>query len=1354
MSALELAQALHAARRSCRAAELTGDSATATQAQAEIARLRKSLFALAPEERALALFDPGVPMACLPVRLETAFMGDGHLRLRVYPDTVHIGGHDPRITKTELALAQDVLARSGTGEDAALHAWMDTLTGAGRGAYIRAEVIAGRAQIRPDGADDLAVRAAALPDHWQLTLSWGARSETIPFPDMVAEPLSLGPSPEDVGGLLGPDALSRLWQGGRAPETGFAWMVDFDAARAAGMAIEVELAALPGLSEHLRAGGEIDAVSVTGVRWADPMAARDTLAELLQGHAMQRDLRIAEQGSATRNDADRRTPAPPEMRDGPNVARLRRALGLGQGALMLCGDTPRDEDQTAAHVASALWPGTAGLYAEACLGQDADSVEPLRGFFRDALRARGPLAALRIGSEPYGILPLTVSNSADPVPGTPLEEAIARRLNVLRGRMRMRPLATRPPENYETWLDLFGTEPHPGTLLGVPFGALNQPLSRFAGSLLDALDLPFARSTLSGTTAIPTLIEISPRLPLSRYAADARQRTDNVVTLVLGTRSLAELMALLPRDRWPVHPWREMPLVRKLRFDRARWRVEQDGAQPGDPVTFTLLRHAMFCHYAALMRAAIRARGEIPASLSDPEKGPGHIPLFEQFSAVTGLDPEALTLPLAPEAARQLQLPDTLREQNAELARAMDALQRLDAADPEAFELAVREHLALISYRPDAWASAFDATRLGRMRSTAPEGVLLAGYGRVCGLRPGGQPTGKEALLARSPDQAITAAALRQGMKARMKDGLDAGGLAVNLTSGRVGPAQEVLAGLRAGRSLGEVLGQRLEQAARRALASRPDVLHATIEELRRRFPLREGLRADAGKGASGADICDGMRAIRALFDAPSDIPAAALQIVQDSAEIIEALADLGMAEAVHGLITAGPDRAGAALDALSRGDSLPDRFEVVEDRRSGAGLEMDISVLGAARPVPAAPGDSPEAVSLAQGVAAGPIAGIVDHWLGDLSRFGVWMQVGDSPPDWVSLDGFGIDPVALVMGVRPTGEDILTRLRPEARRVTPDVPGPDGAPSFARSCVMFDRLRRFLAEATPIGADPKLADEADARARRAFVAGTAQRVIDALRRDGPDALGLALALGRADAVATGLGPTERADHAARVATRLVEDLAAFEAGGGYERIFGASLPTAPVLPLPARDMLRAQLVQAPGLRAAHGIMPLTHWLFDVAATRPRVQAMIDAAEACEALRDDTVLSLYPHQQGSAPHWAGINAAPGTPISHAGLIVSDCPMPEGGVMIDSWSEVLPDSHIDAALAIEAQAPRARAPQAILLALSADETPLAETAPLVALDRLFALMAERALAPQDMGDALRLPPVMSFKEPAQ
>ena len=94
------------------------------------------------------------------------------------------------------------------------------------------------------------------------------------------------------------------------------------------------------------------------------------------------------------------------------------------------------EQLDARHMNTALWQATWGYFLLQMLGVGETSESPLtdddiawaRSHFIDYVRASGPLPALRIGKQPYGILPVTSLNAWKPPAGQrePVQRATSR----------------------------------------------------------------------------------------------------------------------------------------------------------------------------------------------------------------------------------------------------------------------------------------------------------------------------------------------------------------------------------------------------------------------------------------------------------------------------------------------------------------------------------------------------------------------------------------------------------------------------------------------------------------------------------------------------------------------------------------------------------------------------------------------------------------------------------------------------------------------------------------------------------------------------------------------------------------
>ncbi|HEY7077748.1 MAG TPA: hypothetical protein VH418_20370, partial [Solirubrobacteraceae bacterium] len=218
----------------------------------------------------LQLVATDVPLALLPVRMETCFEPEddaGSLLVRIYPDTVHVSAHEPELTQDELTWGTHFLEQeqaAGGDVDRARAAWAQL---AGRFGPERAAWIAQAA-----ASADPPLRSAswtrppttfALPDRW---VALGYRDGTRRFVALgapIADTLAVGPDPGEIGAtLLGESAT---------------WLLDFEQALAAGMALRIPLA-----PDDL---GGLDRLVVLGVRaslGADVTAER--LAALLDGH--------------------------------------------------------------------------------------------------------------------------------------------------------------------------------------------------------------------------------------------------------------------------------------------------------------------------------------------------------------------------------------------------------------------------------------------------------------------------------------------------------------------------------------------------------------------------------------------------------------------------------------------------------------------------------------------------------------------------------------------------------------------------------------------------------------------------------------------------------------------------------------------------------------------------------------------------------------------------------------------------------------------------------------------------------------------------------------------------------------
>ena len=214
-------------------------------------------------------------------------------------------------------------------------------------------------------------------------------------------------------------------------------MVDFDAAEKVGMGIRAKL------TKEVAAAG-LDFLLVLGIKDA-PGGTTDwtpRLAELFNAHHYTDGLSFVPQGTPSNNTAD--TPsgfsskdpgheasyqaerAAPAFRpgDGSNADVLSTALGLANAREVFANlpNATAKEQLDARRMNTALWQATWGYFLLQMLGVGESPLEDediawARSHFIGYVRASGPLPAVRIGKQPYDILPVTSLSAWKPPTG-------------------------------------------------------------------------------------------------------------------------------------------------------------------------------------------------------------------------------------------------------------------------------------------------------------------------------------------------------------------------------------------------------------------------------------------------------------------------------------------------------------------------------------------------------------------------------------------------------------------------------------------------------------------------------------------------------------------------------------------------------------------------------------------------------------------------------------------------------------------------------------------------------------------------------------------------------------------------
>jgi hypothetical protein len=742
-----------------------------------------------------------------------------------------------------------------------------------------------------------AAKTLLLPDKFVAIVYHGSNKRTVLFPKSVKDQLSVSIDPS----LTGDEQVKKDDKGNLVLNKDVKWMADFEEAVEVGMAVKIDLSAQ-------EAANGFEKLFVIGIRFRSGTdESRVQLEQLLADHFYSKyGFGLLKQGTPTNNteeipagyswtdDPDQsyesiflhrndfsETPELDKKSDGQKLADY---LGIDPAVLKNVPNANGKDQLGANAMNTALFPATLGYFMDEMMDPlfSERDIEATKIFFSNFVSGRGPIPAIRIGRQPYGILPVSVYSKL----------------------------------NFGRIVDTGGNRPN--TYLA-RLHALLQKMDATWDSLLS--EVSFIGKTGDAHQILLDVIGLHPNSVEfhQRYSQTILQLYNQLalqtgpVFAALIAAAIAERGKVILRDlgiaadiKLPILekfflskpnllggplvddvPDSEINQIRTYSTDGLNYiqwlssstpekiRAENFGGNPAPTaLLYLLLRHSLMLAQADAATAFLVTNNVISdkKAFHDPDllyvqkedTGKSKFEhLYNTYPVITG----SSTMKLADHIYK----PDVLQStaETKKLNDTINALRVLENMPTAALERLLTEHIDCCNYRIDAWKTGLVNYRLTEQRTMGQQGgqfskgIYLGAYGLLLDVRPGNkvltdfdlspelteifnegnkQPLQTDSsnlgyIHAPSLNQAATAAILRNAYDSNRSTG-SGNPFAINLTSDRVRIADKFLEGMRNGQSLSALLGYQFERGLHDKYSLGQGEVDMFIYPLRKAFPL------------------------------------------------------------------------------------------------------------------------------------------------------------------------------------------------------------------------------------------------------------------------------------------------------------------------------------------------------------------------------------------------------------------------------------------------------------------------------------------------------------------------------------
>jgi hypothetical protein len=552
---------------------------------------------------------------------------------------------------------------------------------------------------------------------------------------------------------------------------------------------------------------------------------------------------------------------------------------------------------------SAMWPGTLGYFMQEMMDgvfKDAD-IFNARKFFNEYVIGRGTIPSIRIGKQPYGILPATrysklvfetqdQNRLLDANPVNVFPEFLTRLHGLLmKIDVDWKSMANKVPEVVSAAKDPLQRML---SIIGLQSGSVefHQRYAQSEAHVYNEGRLSYGEVF---ATAIAEAIRQKAKNLLLSYGLPAMESVPILSKLFISRQTLLEGEVVDDSPLDEIKPVRNYSADNKnyiqwLADSSLSQVLEQDfgGNKAPAALLYLMLRHAKMEQYHRTSLQLYEEAGLFPDTrlamrepdllfISAKETGTSKLKfLYDTAPAITSKPAQTVADYIHSDLKTKAFFPNYyLSEQN----RALVFLSPVPTAK---LERIFTEHLDCCGYRFDAWIQGLTQYRLREQRVRSQNhGIYLGAYGYVENLRPekkqlspvrlddkldkvfNNDPalpplqydsTNAGYIHAPSINQATAAAVLKNAyLTHSSSDQPDI--FAINLSSERVRLAQNILDGIRNGQSLPALLGYRFERALHDKHSLGQGEVDVLIYPMRMAFPLvSKQIRQDIPAGPDG----------------------------------------------------------------------------------------------------------------------------------------------------------------------------------------------------------------------------------------------------------------------------------------------------------------------------------------------------------------------------------------------------------------------------------------------------------------------------------------------------------------------